>query len=485
MRWQVAEVIRTERRRGTAWPGIAAIVLVAIAAVLRVPEDGWNAEAHFALVQALADGTPRIDDHLNQSGDIAYVDGHYYAAKAPGLAMFSLPAYALAKALGAIPLGSPTSPPPGAHTVDGSTMWYGNLVVVVAFLCLLLLIRWAVGRSIGTAGTPVALMLGLGTLLLPYATTYFAHVLAAALGFSAFALAVYTRPARPLRALVGAGVLAGLAIVVELPAVIVAVAVALYLALDRPHLRRLASFAGGALIGIIPLLLFNTWAFGSPLRMSYAHAVKALGASGHDVLGANDAGFYGITHPSIGALLDLLVSDRGLFVLAPITALALVGLPGLARRGLRSEAFFIAGLTAAMLLYNASYYLPFGGFSAGPRFLVLLLPFLAFPLADAWLRWRTVTLIVAAVSAFWMISATLAGPNLPEVDSPNLWLTRIADGNHLTDSILIGGRTGAAVSLVPALAAILLAAGVVDFAVQSARTWRLREGRDPESRQVD
>jgi hypothetical protein len=465
----VTEMIRTVGMRRAAWPGIAAIVLVAIAAASRVPESGWNGEAHFALVQSLADGTPRIDGHLNQSGDIAYVDGHYYAAKAPGLAIFSLPAYVLADALGAIPVGDPTSPPPGAHTLDERTMWYANVVVVLAFLCLLLLIRWAVDRSIGTAGTPVALMLGLGTLLLPYATAYFAHVLAAALGFSAFVLAAYTRPARPLRALVGAGCLAGLAIVVELPAVIVAVAIALYVALTRPHLRRLACFVAGALVGITPLLLFNTWAFGSPTRMSYSHAVKELGASGHDVLGANEVGFYGLTHPSIGALLDLLVSDRGLFVLAPITALALAGLPGLARRGLRAEAFFIAGLTVAMLLYNASYYLPFGGYSAGPRFLILLLPFLAFPLADAWLRWRTVTLIVAAVSAFWMISATLAGPNLPDVDSPDLWLTRIARGNHLTDSILIGGRTGAAVFLVLALAAILLAAGVVNLAVQRSR----------------
>jgi hypothetical protein len=42
MRWQgvVAEVIRTVRRWGAA--GIAGIVLVAIAAALRVPEDGWN-----------------------------------------------------------------------------------------------------------------------------------------------------------------------------------------------------------------------------------------------------------------------------------------------------------------------------------------------------------------------------------------------------------------------------------------------------------
>jgi hypothetical protein len=456
-------------RRGAKWPGIAAIVLVAIAAGLRVPESGWNGEAHFALVQSLADGTPRIDDHLNQSGDIAYVDGHYYAAKAPGLAMLSLPAYLVADAFGAIPLGAPTSPPEGAHTLDERTMWYANLVVVIAFLCLLLLIRWAVDRSIGTAGTPVALMLGLGTLLLPYATTYFGHDLAAALGFAAFVVAAYTRTARPHLALAGAGVLAGFAIVVELPAVIVAGAVAVYIALERPHLRRLGSFAGGALVGITPLLAFNAWAFGSPVRTGYAHAVKELGASGHDVIGANDEGFYGLTRPSVGALGDILVSDRGLIVLTPITALALIALPGLARRGHRSEALFVLGLTAAMLLYNASYYLPLGGYTAGPRFLILLLPFLAFPLADAWLRWRTVTLVVAAVSAFWMIAATIAGPNLPDVESPDLWLTRIADGDHLTDSILIGGRSGAAVSLIPVMAALLLAGGIVGFSARRLR----------------
>ena len=150
---------------------------------------------------------------------------------------------------------------------------------------------------------------------------------------------------------------------------IVAAAVALYVAWGQPHIARLGAFAAGTLVGVIPLLSFNTWAFGSPLRMSYSHAVKELGASGHDVLGANDQGLYGITHPDIGALVDLLVSHRGLFVLTPITALALVSLPGLARRGLRSEAFVVAGPTAAMLLYNASYYYPFGGWSPGPAVL--------------------------------------------------------------------------------------------------------------------
>jgi hypothetical protein len=447
--------------------GVVAVVLVALAAGSRLPpDDGWNGTAHFALVQSLADGTPSIDAHLNQSGDIAYVDGHFYAAKAPGLAMFGLPPYAVAKGLGAIPQGPPTSPPPGAHWVDERTLWFGNVVVVVAFLVLLLVIRWAVDRAVGTAGTAVALMLGLGTMLLPFATAYFAHDLAAALAFSAFAVAAFASRTPPLVTLASAGVLAGLAIVVESPAAIVAGAIAIYVASRRPHLARLGSFGAGVVVGVIPLLAFNTWAFGSPVRTGYAYAVKERGASGHDVLGANDEGLYGITYPDPGALVDLLFSHRGLFVLTPITALALVSLPGLARRGLRSEAILVAGLTAAMLLYNASYAYPFGGWSPGPRFLVLLLPFLALPLADAWLRWRKVTLVVAGISAFWMVTATLAGPLLPDYERPTLWLERLWDGRDLANSAFVDGRAGTAVFLALVLASVLVAAGVAQLAAR-------------------
>ena len=59
---------------------VAALALVVVAAATVLPEAGWNATAHYALVESLADGTPRIDGHLNQGGDVAWVDGHFYAA---------------------------------------------------------------------------------------------------------------------------------------------------------------------------------------------------------------------------------------------------------------------------------------------------------------------------------------------------------------------------------------------------------------------
>ena len=62
---------------------------------------GWNQGAHYALVRALANGTPYVDKTRFEvgkggmaedgTGDLSLIDGHYYAAKSPGLAFAVLP----------------------------------------------------------------------------------------------------------------------------------------------------------------------------------------------------------------------------------------------------------------------------------------------------------------------------------------------------------------------------------------------------------
>src|SRR6476646_2790842 len=119
---------------------LLALALLTTAIATQMPLAGWNGGAHYALVQSLADGTPRIDKHLNQSGDIAWVGGHYYAAKSPGLAFFSLPVYLAfdaAHALAPIDQGSQGQGPPGAKHIHPRSLWQVNFVVVFAFLGLL------------------------------------------------------------------------------------------------------------------------------------------------------------------------------------------------------------------------------------------------------------------------------------------------------------------------------------------------------------
>ena len=89
--------------------------------------------------------------------------------------------------------------------------------------------------------------------------------------------------------------------------------------------------------------------------------------------------------------------------------------------------------------------------------MILLIPFLALPLGHAWDRWRVTTLVVASVSAFWMIAATVAGPLLPIQDDPTTWLTRLVHQSALSGSVVTGGWAGASLFVVPALAAVALA----------------------------
>src|SRR5918999_1237589 len=97
------------RRR--AWP--LALVALALAFAWPMQVNGWNQNAHYALVRALADGNPWIDRTRHEigelgTGDVAEYKGHVYAAKAPGLAFVSLPAFAVVEATGMRTTGDPT-----------------------------------------------------------------------------------------------------------------------------------------------------------------------------------------------------------------------------------------------------------------------------------------------------------------------------------------------------------------------------------------
>ena len=359
------------------WGGpFAALGLVVIGCAFVVQASGPNQAAHYALVRSLADGTAEIDPR--ETIDAAYVDGRFYAAKAPGLAMFTLPWYGLLRAVGLQDAE--------LSTERGYTqrLWEVNLFgAVLPALALLVLIFLAVERVAPGLGAATAVLLGAGTLLLPFATLFFDHALSAALGFAAFVVLLLWRGHRRATLASGlAGVLAGLAIVAEFPLGLVALVLAGYAAAGSAPVRRLAAYsAGGSLVGVMPLLAYNTWAFGSPLTLSYTNALEAPVGSGEPIVGANEEGFYGVGLPDPESALSLLFSEKGLAVVSPIALVALAGLPLLWRAGRRAEALVCGAIPLGFLAYNAAYYLPWGGQGPGPRFLVPALPFLGPPLA--------------------------------------------------------------------------------------------------------
>jgi hypothetical protein len=389
----------------------------------------------------MSNGTAQIDPYHWETKDESWFRGHYYSVKSPVLPALTLPVYAAVRAVGGEswayetaknarlhdswrwrPLALPADLYGGNRLrtyhvrgrVEASTplIWVlGLFGCVLPALGLMLLVRRLGDRLEPGYGAAAAVTLGLCTMLLPFSTLYFSHVLAALLGFAAFA--VLWRAER-LRLVAVAGLLAGLAFATEYPLALGAAVLGVY-AIARvrgraERVRRGLAYAGGAFLGALPLFVYNQWAFGSFTHLSYANAVKDQGVSGHDVLGSNAGGFFGISFPSPKVALELLFSAKGLLVLAPVLAMGVVGVVLLARRGRRAEAWTIAGLALVYLVYDSGYWLPFGGGTPGPRFLMPLIPFLALPLALAWRRFPVTTLALAVPSALFMLTATLTYP---------------------------------------------------------------------------
>jgi hypothetical protein len=112
-----------------------------------------------------------------------------------------------------------------------------------------------------------------------------------------------------------------------------------------------------------------------------------------------------------------------------------VGIVLLARRGRRAEAAVIVAITALYAVYNSGYYLPFGGQTPGPRFLITTLPFLALPLALSFRRFPIPTLALAAASVACMSIATLATPLVSAEGDTGIWM-HLIELNYFQASVV-------------------------------------------------
>lgn len=457
--------------------GVIAVVLIAICWALVMVPPAANQNAHFATVTALARGSSNIDAEHNWTGDTAYLDGHFFAAKAPGLALVTVPYYLVLDRLGVVPDGpAPDVPFPKAESsVSPTALWEVALWgAVLPALALLLLVRATVDRLTPGYGTIAALAVGGASIVGVLATVFFDHALSACLGFAAFALLVARPPSR--RTALAAGVLAGLAVAVELPLALVAILLGVALVLRPVWRSESVAYAVGVAIGVVPLLAFNAWAFGSPFTLAYSKAVSVPGATGHDVLGQNSPGFFGVGVPRLHGMAELLFSAYGLVVLAPVWALAILGLVFLWRDGWRWEAGLVAVIAGAFFLYNAGYTQLFGALSSGPRFLAPTIPFLALPLAAAWRRLPITAAVLCAASIVMTWTMIVANP-MASTEDPGGWFRRLEQsggrGATLSGTVFHWLWNGAR----PAQFAIVLALVVAAFTLAGVATpWRV--GRD-------
>ncbi len=431
-----------------------AILLVGVSYATLIQNFSWNQTSHYDLLQALYHEQTTIDPYEQDTGDKVFYHGHWYSARAPGLALFVMPWYTILNAVNARQWARESPAQPGVDELIYLVGLWGN---VLPGLLLLLLVWGAAERLQPGFGAAAAVTLGLGTMALALSTLLFSHIFTAFLGFAAFVLLMRERDGPPRAWLTGAAGLAiGYAISSEYPLALLAGVLGLYLLSRRDALtplgvlRRGGAYAAGIAVGLVPLALYNLAAFHSLTHVAYANVPQ------------QHKGFFGITAPSLRVAATLLGDSRGLFTLAPVLVMGALGTVALYRRGRRAEALVIGGVLLCYLTYNSGYYLPFGGGSLGPRFLATTLPFLALPLAIAFERWPGPTIALAAASVTCMTLAAITHPLIGYETETVSWMRHLLEGFFqptIASAYGLGRGWGSIWTfLLPAAGAIALAA---------------------------
>ncbi len=454
-----------------------AVLLVGLSYATLIEDYSWNQTSHYNLLQALYHEQTNIDPYQWDTGDKVLYRGHWYSARAPGLALFTMPWYTVLGGIDAQQWARESPAEPGTDELIYLIGLWGNVLPGL----LLLVLVWSVAERLQPGfGAATAVTLGLGTMALSLSTLLFSHIFTAFLGFAAFTMLMRERDGPPRAWLCGAAGLAiGYAVSSEYPLALLGGVLGLYLlshpdtrGLWRPRrdalapfsrprrdtlaalwtLRRPGAYLAGIAVGLVPLALYNLAAFHSLTHVAYANVPQ------------QHKGFFGITAPSLRVAATLLGDSRGLLTLAPVLAMGALGAVALYRRGRRAEALVIGGVCLCYLSYNSGYYLPFGGGSPGPRFLATTLPFLALGLAIAFERWPGPTITLAAVSITCSVLAAIAHPLIGYETETVSWMRHLFNGYFqptIATAYGLGRGWGEIwVFLLPALGAIGLAAYV-------------------------
>jgi hypothetical protein len=371
-------------------------------------------------------GTVSIDDYEQNTGDKAIFNGHFYSDKGPAPAFLGVPIYwTLNQIQGLLGLTE-------VEYTLSLIIWFSKLIILRILIislssALLAVILYRLLYSI-IEQKQYALMLtlaySLGTMAFPYSTLFYGHQLAAVFIFFSFYILYQSKNKLGLNEIKSqpkyffySGLCLGLAVMTEYPVILLAIVITIYAIFISKSQTIFVSTILFYLIGLgIPLiflLYYNYLCSGNPFQFGYFQV------AGQEFRQEMAKGIAGVTYPKLGALFGITFSPyRGLFIVNPILLLAFPGFYYFYQNKKYRQEFWVC-LTAVILffLFNASYYMWWGGWTIGPRHLIPIIPFLIIPIAFIPFKKtieKCLLYILTFISMLMMFVGTMIDPQVPD-----------------------------------------------------------------------
>ena len=319
-------------------------------------------------------GRVDINGYENLTEDKALFNGNYYCDKAPGMSLLAAP----------LAFGFTRIFPVSGETASKNGRIWSAYVYLCALstsgffsaLAAVMLFQYLVQRTDNLHAALIgSFTFGLGTPIWGWATSFFSHATAGALlimGFIALDRA-RRRLAVGQRALVSAfasGLALGAATAVEYTSLVAAAIIGMGIAATSPWRRQLLPTLGmfavaglGALLAIMPVLVYHDAAFGSPFATGYQHAA---------FFSATRTRFFGIGPPNFYLIGDELLfgARRGLLWMSPVMlASAWAAVVATRHDETRMPAIVSVLVLGWYLVMNSGFSYWAGGWSTGPRYL--------------------------------------------------------------------------------------------------------------------
>lgn len=345
-----------------------------------LPTDaGWNVNSRLALTYSLLDtGSFAIDDYCTSKDlyteDVAWWNGHYYTDKIIGTSFVGLPAY------GAVRLFSFIS---GKELTWLSKRYFVTSLSVslLAAASAILLFRILLIMKISILySTLISFFYSIGTLIFAYSFLFMPY--APANFFILLSLYLIKKHSSGYKEdeipLFQIGLSLGMAMFCEYTYALAVIGVIIYLLFTIPEKKYISQTIIGA---AIPLIIFAAY-----LLICFHKILLPYHLEKNPVFQIGmSRGLAGIAFPRLSVLFYITFHPyRGLFFYSPFLIIGIIGIlvkvfsKYHANQNLHSikDSILALWVFISFLWLNSSYYMWWGGWTNGPRFLIPVIPFL-------------------------------------------------------------------------------------------------------------